>query len=234
MAPAARTICCHTSTGKGSNPPTTCPHTLFLSHEYLCGMSLLVTLHAREWKIKLKMRLEATEKENSSGVRGALLFSSAFLFFFMEGVFGGITGNRARWREWQRQTPCGLENMPGPEPTWAKIEDTAPLCCSFSTRLPVSLLSVCFSLLFLVCSPPYFCLSLFLFFLSPSFFPPLPLFAVSVPHQYLITLILFMKETHTCTHGISIHASLFLSASLPFLLSVFVSHIKKDKMTEMN
>lgn len=125
--------------------------------------------------------------------------------------FGGISGNRACCREWQ--TPCGLENMPGPEPTWAKTEDTAPLCCSFSTRLPVSLLSVSFSLLFLVSPPPYFCPSLFLFYFFVLFFP---LFAVSLPHQYLITVILFMKETNTCVQ-IAFLSFLFLSLSLPCL-----------------
>lgn len=148
--------------------------------------------------------------------------------------FGGISGNGARWRE--RQTPCGLENMSGPEPTWAKIEDTAPLCCSFSICLPVFSFVCLFQSIISGQSTSLFS-SVTLSFLFAAlffFFSPFPLFAVSLPHQYLITLILFVKRMHTLC--LSIHAShLFFSISSVSFINVFSKiHMKVNKMSEMS
>lgn len=127
-----------------------------------------------------------------------------------------------QWNQWKQgmmkggaaiyynTTPCGLETMPGPDPTWAKTEDIA-------TLLLMLCLSASFSFVFLFQSPisgPSTSLYLsdvpsFLFF--ALFFFLLLLFAVSVPHQYLITLILFMQETNTCTHIVSSPPVIFSS-----------------------
>lgn len=66
------------------------------------------------------------------------------------------------------------------------------------------------------------------------FFSPFPLFAVSLPHQYLITLILFVKRMHTLC--LSIHAShLFFSISSVSFINVFSKiHMKVNKMSEMS
>lgn len=179
-----------------------------------------------EWKIA-----EASEVRCSSVGLPVRLYGKCQSVFF-----GGIGGNRACWREWQRQTPCGLENMPGPEPTWAKIEDTAPLCCSFSARLPVSLLSFSFSLLFLVSPPPYFCPSLFLLHLSPSFFffPPSFVCSVSAPPVSHYSNPIYEGDKHMRAHIVFLSMPLFFFVRLfrLFCQSFSQIHVKEDNATK--
>ncbi len=172
-----------------------------------------------EWKIKVSPA--GIRKRKKTAVHCCSVGLPVRLCGNCESVFGGISGNRPSRRVWQRQTPCGLENMPGPEPTWAKTGDTAPLCCSFSTRLPVSLLSVSSGLLFLASPPPYFCPSLFLFYLSPSFFSSSFVCRFTAPPVSHYSNPIYEGDKHMHTHCRSFYASLFLSLSLPFLSSTF-------------
>lgn len=169
------------------------------------------------------MRLDMKEKENST-------VQLAFLFSFVESVFSGISGNRAWWREGQRYTtiqpPVGWKLCPDQTPPEPK-QKTLRLCCSCCACLPASLLSFSFSLPFLAHPPPYICPTFPLFYFLPSF-SPLLLFAVSVPHQYLITLILFMQETNTCTHIVSSLPVIFSLRLLCFYLFFSQAHMRQD------
>lgn len=159
------------------------------------------------------MGLEVKEKGDSGGVRGRpSLWKSVKVFF------RGISRKQGTVRgSGSDKTPRGLENMPGPEPTWAKIGDKcAPVLLIFypSASFPFvclsqALISVQSTSLFLSVAHSFLFVALLFFFLFPF-----PLFAVFLPHQYLITLILFMKQTNTCLHIVFLCVPLFFSSSI--------------------
>lgn len=245
MASAGHHVYCHSSTGEGSNPRNACSLTVVCVHTYACVrvcMDMYDMIFAREtsacdWeKNKRQSTWCWTGKRKRTAAASEVCCCSVpvCLCGKCESVFfGGISGNGARWRE--RQTPCGLENMSGPEPTWAKIEDTAPLCCSFSICLPVFSFVCLFQSIISGQSTSLFSsVTLSFLFAALFFFSPFPLFAVSLPHQYLITLILFVKRMHTLC--LSIHAShLFFSISSVSFINVFSKiHMKVNKISEMS
>lgn len=128
-------------------------------------------------------------------------------------------------REWQRQnSPGGLENMPRPEPTWAKIGDKcAPVLLIFypSASFPFvclsqALISVQSTSLFLSVAHSFL-------FVALLFFSSLFLCLLFLPHQYLITLILFMKQTNTCLHIVFLCVPLFFSSSISSVSFISVS-----------
>lgn len=95
MASAGRAIYCHTSTGKGSNPPTACLRTLFIcSHLCVCVRvcETWFCLWDCEWKIKNGSRSERDRTQQWRQRCAAVQL--AFLLVFMESVF--------RWDRWKR------------------------------------------------------------------------------------------------------------------------------------
>lgn len=123
---------------------------------------------------KEKENNEGTIQTSATGCAAALLRLPVFLYGKCRTVFGFESV------ETQQQTPRGIDNMSGLEPTWPKIESAA---------VPRSSTSF-----FLIYIPRFVFHSLFLIrclHLTPFSFP---LFAAPAPLCYPISVILFLKE----------------------------------------
>lgn len=168
------------------------------------------------------MGLEVKEKGDSGGVRGRpSLWKSVKVFF------RGISRKQGTVRgSGSDKTPRGLENMPGPEPTWAKIGDKcAPVLLIFypSASFPFvclsqALISVQSTSLFLSVAHSFLFVALLFFFSFPFSF----VCCVSAPPVSHYTNPIYEADKHMPTHCVSMRASLFfLPPSLPLLSSAF-------------
>lgn len=237
MVSAGHHVCCHSSTGEGSNPSKACSLTIFCVHTYACVHGYVwhdfaCETFACDWeKNKRQFKWCWTWKRKRTAVVSEVCCCSVPVCLCGKCFFGGISGNRARWRE--RQTPCGLENMSGPEPTWAKIVDTVILCCSFSICLPVfSFVCLFQSIISGRSTSLFFVRHSFFSICCPLFFPPFPLFAVSAPpvSHYFNPI----YKVHAYTMSLYPCLLFFFSISSVSFINVFSKiHMKVNKLSEM-
>ena len=166
------------------------------------------------------MGLEVKEKGDSGGVRGRpSLWKSVKVFFRgisrKQGTVKGSGSDKTpRGAGKYAQTGAHLsQNRRQVRPCVAHFLPVCqfPFCLSLSgsyfssVHLPIFVRRSFFS----ICRPPFFS-SLFLCLLF-------------LPHQYLITLILFMKQTNTCLHIVFLCVPLFFSSSISSVSFISVS-----------